>query len=73
MQFVHMKVNVDQLRTFITVVESGGIERAVARLHLSQPAASRQMRALEARACECYQAIKQNNLLLEIGVNAHSR
>jgi len=29
--------------------------------------------ALEARACECYQAIKQNNLLLEIGVNAHSR
>jgi len=48
MQFVHMKVNVDQLRTFITVVESGGIQRAVARLHLSQPAASGQMRALEA-------------------------
>jgi hypothetical protein len=28
--------------------------------------------ALEARACECYQAIKQKNLLLDIGVNAHS-
>jgi hypothetical protein len=48
MQFVHMKVNVDQLRTFITVVESGRIQRAAARLHMSQPAASRQMRALEA-------------------------
>jgi LysR family cyn operon transcriptional activator len=43
-----MKVNVDQLRTFVTVVESGGIHRAVARLHLSQPAASRQISALEA-------------------------
>src|ERR1700730_16194260 len=43
-----MKVNVDQLRTFVTVVESGGIHRAVARLHLSQPAASRQINALEA-------------------------
>ena len=43
-----MRVNVDQLRTFVTVVESGGIHRAVARLHLSQPAASRQINALEA-------------------------
>ena len=43
-----MKVNVEQLRTFVTVVESGGIHRAVARLHLSQPAASRQINALEA-------------------------
>ncbi|MBV8418835.1 MAG: LysR family transcriptional regulator [Hyphomicrobiales bacterium] len=43
-----MKVNVDQLRTFVAVVESGGIHRAVARLHLSQPAASRQINALEA-------------------------
>jgi DNA-binding transcriptional LysR family regulator len=43
-----MKLNLDQLRTFVTVVESGGIHRAVARLHLSQPAASRQINALEA-------------------------
>jgi LysR family transcriptional regulator, cyn operon transcriptional activator len=43
-----MKTNLDQLRTFVTVVESGGIHRAVARLHLSQPAASRQISALEA-------------------------
>src|SRR5262249_22506846 len=43
-----MKANLDQLRTFVTVVESGGIHRAVARLHLSQPAASRQINALEA-------------------------
>ncbi len=43
-----MKVNLDQLRTFVTVVDAGGIHRAVARLHLSQPAASRQINALEA-------------------------
>jgi LysR family transcriptional regulator, cyn operon transcriptional activator len=43
-----MKANVDQLRTFVTIVESGGIHRAVARLHLSQPAVSRQINALEA-------------------------
>jgi LysR family transcriptional regulator, cyn operon transcriptional activator len=43
-----MKTNVDQLRTFVTVVEAGGVHRAVARLHLSQPAASRQINALEA-------------------------
>jgi LysR family transcriptional regulator, cyn operon transcriptional activator len=42
-----MKMNLDQLRTFVTVVEAGGIHRAVARLHLSQPAASRQIGALE--------------------------
>src|SRR6202023_1297604 len=42
-----MKVNVDQLRTFVTIVESGSIHRAVARIHLSQPAASRQINALE--------------------------
>ena len=42
-----MKPNLDQLRTFVTVVESGGIHRAVARLHLSQPAASRQIGSLE--------------------------
>jgi DNA-binding transcriptional LysR family regulator len=43
-----MKINIDQLRTFVTVVESAGIHRAIARLHLSQPAASRQINALEA-------------------------
>ena len=43
-----MKLNLDQLRTFVTVVESGSIHRAVARLHLSQPAASRQISGLEA-------------------------
>jgi DNA-binding transcriptional LysR family regulator len=43
-----MKINVEQLRTFVAVVESGGIHRAVGRLHLSQPAASRQINGLEA-------------------------
>jgi LysR family transcriptional regulator, cyn operon transcriptional activator len=43
-----MKMNVDQLRTFVTVVESGDVHRAIARLNLSQPAASRQINALEA-------------------------
>jgi len=42
-----MRPSLDQLRTFVTVVESGGIHRAVGRLHLSQPAASRQINALE--------------------------
>jgi DNA-binding transcriptional LysR family regulator len=43
-----MKINVDQLRTFVTVVDAGGIHRAAARINLSQPAASRQINALEA-------------------------
>src|SRR6516165_11925571 len=43
-----MKINVDQLRTFLTIVDAGGIHRAVARINLSQPAASRQINALEA-------------------------
>jgi DNA-binding transcriptional LysR family regulator len=42
-----MKINVDQLRTFVAVVDAGGIHRAVGRLNLSQPAASRQINALE--------------------------
>src|ERR1700736_1234205 len=42
-----MNMNINQLRTFVTVVEAGGIHRAVAQLHLSQPAASRQINALE--------------------------
>lgn len=43
-----MKINVDHLRTFVMVVDSGGIHRAVERINLSQPAASRQINALEA-------------------------
>ncbi|HXW42271.1 MAG TPA: LysR family transcriptional regulator [Xanthobacteraceae bacterium] len=43
-----MKINVHQLRSFVTVVDSGGIHRAAARLNLSQPALSRQINALEA-------------------------
>lgn len=36
------------LRTFVTIADAGGIARAGARLNLSQPAASRQILALEA-------------------------
>jgi LysR family transcriptional regulator, cyn operon transcriptional activator len=43
-----MKTNLDQLRTFVSVVDAGGIHRAAARINLSQPAASRQINALEA-------------------------
>jgi LysR family transcriptional regulator, cyn operon transcriptional activator len=41
-------MNFRHLRTFVAVAEAGGIHRAVARLNLSQPAASRQIHALEA-------------------------
>lgn len=41
-------MNFRQLRTFIAIAESGGFARAEGRLHLSQPAASRQIQALEA-------------------------
>jgi DNA-binding transcriptional LysR family regulator len=40
-------MNLRALRTFTTTVEAGGLGRACARLHLSQPAASRQIRSLE--------------------------
>lgn len=36
------------LRTFVVTAEAGGLGRASAQLHLSQPAASRQIQALEA-------------------------
>ena len=41
-------MNLRALRMFVAVVESGGLGRASARLNLSQPAASRQIHALEA-------------------------
>lgn len=40
-------MNLRALRTFVVTVEAGGLGRACARLHLSQPAASRQIRGLE--------------------------
>jgi LysR family cyn operon transcriptional activator len=41
-------MNLRQLQTLITIVDAGGFARAAGRLHLSQPAASRQIQALEA-------------------------
>jgi LysR family transcriptional regulator, cyn operon transcriptional activator len=41
-------VNFAQLRTFVLIAESGGFTRAEKQLHVSQPAASRQILALEA-------------------------
>jgi DNA-binding transcriptional LysR family regulator len=40
-------MNLRQLRTFITIAEAGGFARAGGRLRLSQPAATRQIQALE--------------------------
>src|SRR5581483_5657218 len=39
--------NLRSLRTFVVTAETGGLGRACARLNLSQPAASRQIHALE--------------------------
>jgi LysR family cyn operon transcriptional activator len=41
-------MNLHHLRTFAAIVDAGGIHRAAARLNLTQPAASRQIQALEA-------------------------
>jgi LysR family cyn operon transcriptional activator len=41
-------MNIRHLRTFVAIAEAGGVHRAVPRLNLSQPAASRQLHALEA-------------------------
>jgi LysR family transcriptional regulator, cyn operon transcriptional activator len=40
-------MNLRQLRTFVTIADAGGLARAEGRLNLSQPAASRQILALE--------------------------
>lgn len=41
-------MNIRSFRTFVTIADAGGIARAGAHLNLSQPAASRQISALEA-------------------------
>jgi LysR family cyn operon transcriptional activator len=41
-------MNLRSLRTFVAIADAGGVARAAARLNLSQPAASRQIHALEA-------------------------
>ena len=41
-------MNFRHLRTFVAIAEAGGVHRAVPRLNLSQPAASRQISLLEA-------------------------
>jgi DNA-binding transcriptional LysR family regulator len=41
-------MNLRQLQTLITIADAGGFARAAGRLHLSQPAATRQIQALEA-------------------------
>jgi LysR family transcriptional regulator, cyn operon transcriptional activator len=40
-------MNFGHLRTFVAIVDAGGVHRAAARLNLSQPAVSRQIHALE--------------------------
>jgi DNA-binding transcriptional LysR family regulator len=40
-------MNIDEIRTFVTIVELGGFTRAAQRLHRSQPAISRRLDLLE--------------------------
>jgi DNA-binding transcriptional LysR family regulator len=42
-----MEMDLRQLRAFVAIVDAGGFARAAARVNLSQPALSRQIRALE--------------------------
>lgn len=44
-------VELQHVKTFVTVAEQGSITRAAERLHLSQPAVSAQIKALEQRLC----------------------
>lgn len=44
-----MQLDVESLRTFLTVLEAGGMTRASERLHLSQSAVSRKIQRLEQR------------------------
>jgi LysR family cyn operon transcriptional activator len=41
-------VDLRHVRAFVAIADAGGFARATARLHLSQPAISRQISALEA-------------------------
>ena len=49
MRFPHMLPGViDQLRSFFVILEEGSLNRAAARLHVTQPSLTRRMQALEA-------------------------
>ena len=48
MFYRYRMIDLRSLRTFVTVADAGGVHRAAARLHLTQPALSRQIKALEA-------------------------
>src|SRR5262245_45817980 len=45
-------MNLQHLRTFIAIADAGGVHRAASHVNLSQPAASRQIQALESELGE---------------------
>src|SRR4029079_1493621 len=48
MRVVHtLRLMIELLRAFCIVVEEGSLNRAAARLHITQPSLTRQMQALE--------------------------